>query len=279
MQDLGYYNGEYGPIDQMKVPMLDRALYFGDGVYEVTYTRNHRLFALDEHIDRFYNSAGLLQIKLPHTKEQMKKLLEEMVRKVDDDRLFVYWQASRGAGAREHTFPEQGEACILMMIRPGRLKDLGEKVGLITLPDTRFLHCNIKTINLIPSVMAAQRAKEAGCFEAVLHRDGRVTECAHSNVSILRDGVFVTAPTDHLILPGIARAHLIRACKGLGIPVDETPFTVDELMRADEVIVSSSSVLCLGADRIDGKPVGGRAAQLLAALQKTVLDEFERETR
>ena len=89
MQDLGYYNGEYGPIDQMKVPMLDRALYFGDGVYEVTYTRNHRLFALDEHIDRFYNSAGLLQIKLPHTKEKMKKLLEEMVRKVDDDRLFV----------------------------------------------------------------------------------------------------------------------------------------------------------------------------------------------
>ena len=144
--------------------------------------------------------------------------------------------------------------------------------------DTRFLHCNIKTLNLLPAVIASEKAKQANCNETVLHRGERVTECAHSNVHIIKDGMFVTAPTDHLILPGIARAHLIKACKKLGIAVDETPFTVEEMMSADEVIISSSGSLCLAADEIDGTKVGGGAPELLRRLQDEVLREFMEET-
>lgn len=144
--------------------------------------------------------------------------------------------------------------------------------------DTRFFHCNIKTLNLIPSVMASQKAKEMGCDETVFHRGGRVTECAHSNVHIIKDGVFRTAPLDNLILPGTARAHLITACKKLGIGVSEEPFSVDELMAADEVIVSSAGSLCLQAVEIDGKPVGGKAPEILKPLQDEVLRVFMEET-
>ena len=141
--------------------------------------------------------------------------------------------------------------------------------------DTRFFHCNIKTLNLIPSVMAAQQAKEKGCQEAVFYRlPDRVTECAHSNVHILKDGILRTAPTDNLILPGIARAHLIRSCKRLGIPVSETAFTLKDLFEADEVIVTSSSNLCLYASEIDKKPVGGKAQDLLSMVRADLFDEF-----
>ena len=140
--------------------------------------------------------------------------------------------------------------------------------------DTRFLHCNIKTIDLLPTVIASQRAKEAGATECVFHRGKRVTECAHSNVSILKNGKFKTAPTDCYILPGIARAHLIKACKKLCVPVDETPFTLDELMDADEIIVSSSSKFCLGANEINGISVGGKDEALFTAIQNEVMREF-----
>ena len=198
---------------------------------------------------------------------------------MDTGENFVYFQATRGTdGVRNHVFGE-GQANIWINVYHKEILDVYKKVKLITLPDTRFFHCNIKTLNLIPSVIASKRASEKGCFESVFHRDGRVTECAHSNVHIIQNGVFRTAPTDNLILPGIARAHLIKACKKLGIPVDETPFTVSELMEADEIIVSSSGSLCLAAEVVDGKPVGGKAPELLKALQDEVLREFNEETK
>ena len=280
MKNLGYYNGTFGEAEEMTIPMNDRVCYFGDGVYDATYSRNYKIFALDEHIDRLYNSAALLKIEIEQTKKEMKEILREMVSKMDTGNNFVYWQVTRGGhGKRNHIFPTDGSKGNLWInISPKDIVDVYKKIKLITLEDTRFLHCNIKTLNLIPSVMASQKAKEAGCDEAVFHRADRVTECAHSNVHILRDGVFVTAPTDHLILPGIARAHLIRACKKLGVAVDETPFTVSEMMAADEVIVSSSGSLCLAAEEIDGKPVGGKAPEILKAIQDEVLREFMAET-
>ena len=144
--------------------------------------------------------------------------------------------------------------------------------------DTRFFHCDIKTINLIPSVMASQQAKEAGCDEAVFHRGQVVTECAHSNVSILKGGVFRTAPLSNLILPGTARKHLIALAGQNGIPVDETAFTLDDLMAADEVIVHSSGTLCNAASKIDGKPVGGKDPKTLGILQQAAIKEFETYT-
>jgi len=279
MKNLGYYNGEYDLIENMKIPMNDRVCYFGDGVYDATYSRNHKIFALDEHIDRFYNSAGLLGIKIPHTKDELRELLKEMVEKVDDGEQFVYWQVTRGTEERNHAFPsEDVRANIWIILKPLAIKDMSKKVKLITLEDTRFLHCNIKTLNLLPSVVAAQKTKEKGCDEAVFHRGERVTECAHSNVSIIKDGILKTAPTDNLILPGIARAHLIKMCKKFEIPVNETAFTLKELMDADEVIVTSSGQFCMATKEIDGVEVGGKAPELIEKLQKALLQEFIAET-
>jgi D-alanine transaminase len=153
-----------------------------------------------------------------------------------------------------------------------------EKVRLITYPDTRFLHCNIKTLNLIPSVMAATAAAAAGCYEAVFHRNGRVTECSHSNVHIIKDGVFRTAPADNYILAGVARANLIKFCGRLGIEVREEPFTVEQMMAADEVIVSSAGGFCLAAEEINGRPVGGRAPELLRQLQDMAVNDYLEKT-
>lgn len=278
MKNLGYYNGKFGEIEEMSIPMNDRVCFFGDGVYDATYSRNYKIFALDEHVDRIYNSAAFLNMEILQTKEEMKSILTEMVNKMDTGENFVYWQVTRGTGTRNHAFPENGTTNLWVAISHKNIVDTYKKIKLITMEDTRFLHCNIKTLNLIPSVMASERAKQAGCDEAVFHRSGRVTECAHSNVHIIKDGIFVTAPTDNLILPGIARAHLINACRKLGISVSEMPYTVDELMNADEIIVSSAGSLCLAAEEIDGKKVGGKAPELLKMLQDEVLREFLEET-
>lgn len=278
MKNLGYYNGIFGEIEEMSIPMNDRVCFFGDGVYDATYSRNYKIFTLDEHIDRLYNSASLLGMNIAETKEEMKAILNEMVSKMDTGENFVYWQVTRGSGIRNHVFPENAKTNLWITISPRDIVDTYKKVKLITMEDTRFLHCNIKTLNLIPSVIASEKAKQKGCDETVFHRGERVTECAHSNVHIIKDGVFRTAPTDNLILPGIARAHLIKACRKLDIPVSETPFTVSELMDADEIIISSAGSLCLATEEIDGKNVGGKAPELLRKLQDEVLREFMEET-
>lgn len=278
MKTLGYYNGKFGELDEMSIPMNDRVCWFGDGVYDAGPCRNYKIFAIDEHIDRFFNSAGLLRIEMPVTKQELKDLLQEMVLKMDTGNLFVYYQVTRGTGLRNHVFID-GPANLWISLTPSEIPDGKTPMRLITTEDTRFFHCNIKTLNLIPSVMASQKAKEAGCQEAVFYRPGgRVTECAHSNVHIIKDGILRTAPTDNLILPGIARAHLIRMCKKLEIPVNETAFTLDDLFSADEVIVTSSSKLCMHANEIDGKPVGGKAPELIEKLRTALMEEFETAT-
>ena len=274
MKRLGYYNGNYGPLEEMTVPMNDRVSWFGDGVYDAGPCRNYHIFALDEHVDRFFRSAAALQIVMPVTKDELKDLLNDLVREMDTGNLFVYYQVTRGTGIRKHAFTE-GPGNLWVTLTPAEISDGHTPIQLVTTEDTRFLHCNIKTLNLIPSVMASQKAAEAGCAEAVFYRPGgRVTECAHSNVHILKNGTLYTAPTDNLILPGIARAHLIRSCKRLGIPVSETAFTLKDLFEADEVIVTSSSNLCLYASEIDKKPVGGKAQDLLSMVRADLFDEF-----
>jgi len=274
MKELGYYNGKIGELSEMTIPMNDRVCWFGDGVYEAGMSIDGRIFAMDEHVDRFFRSAGMLEIRIPVSKQELKDLLNELVGKMDTGDLMVYYQVTRGSGPRGHAFPE-GPANLWVTLRPMKLNpDLGP-VSLITGEDTRFFHCNIKTLNLIPSVMANEKAKRAGCYECVFYRPGgRVTECSHSNVHIIRDGTFITAPTDELILPGIARAHLIAICRKLGIPVREEPYSLEDLKAADEIITSSSSAPCVRACRVDGKEAGMRRGDLFDALHKAVFDEY-----
>ena len=267
MQNIAYYNGKVGPIEEMMVPMNDRACYFGDGVYDATCVVNHVPMAFDDHIDRIYRSAKLIDIDIPMTKEDMKAMLMDLVR-----------QVTRGVGPRGHAYKNAGPTpSIWAFVRPNAMRDPFGAYRCITMEDTRFFHCNIKTINLLPAVIANQRAEEAGCDETIFHRGERVTECSHSNVHIIKDGTLITAPCDNLILPGITRAHILKICAKLGIPVQERPFTVAEMMAADEVFFSSSSALTCRIREIDGKPVGMKDEKTFGAIRDAYQQELKAE--
>lgn len=279
MENLAYYNGRIAPIEEMMVPMNDRVCYFGDGVYEATMVNNHKIFALEEHIDRFFSSAGLVRIQIPYTKEELKDILNDLVQKVEAPEQMLYWQLTRGTAPRNHIFPKGDvKANLWVTIKPMKVKPQDKKLLLTDMEDTRFLHCNIKTLNLLVNCMAAQKAEEQGCDECVFHRGDVVTECAHSNVSILKDGVLITHPTDCYILPGITRKHIIEICREHEIPVVERPFTMDELMAADEVLVSSSTQLCRSARSMNGTEIGGKAPELVNLLQDVYMEKFLMET-
>ncbi len=274
MENLGYYNGEIGLLEDLKVPFLDRASFFGDGVYDATIASEGVILYEDDHVNRFFNSCKIMEIEPPVSREELVSLLRELVAKVDADATFLYWQVTRGTAPRNHAYPDV-PANLWVMITPKPLEDLEWDETAVTVPDTRFFHCNAKTLNLMPNCLASQRAVEAGADDAIFVRDGFVTECAHSNVHILKDGALITHPADNLILPGIARKHLIAMAKALGVPVDERPFTPAELMDADEVIISSSSTFARGVSAIDGVAVGGKDRALLRLLQTKLVAEFE----
>ncbi|XME01377.1 aminotransferase class IV [Lachnospiraceae bacterium C1.1] len=274
MKTLGYYNGKYDELEKMTVPFDDRVCFFGDGVYDAAPARNYKIFALDEHIDRFFNSAAILDIKIPVTKEELADILNDLVKKLDTGDQFVYWQCTRGTGIRDHKYTE-GAGNLWVMLKPGKLSDGLTPIKCITCEDHRFEYCNCKTLNLLPSVLYAEKAAKAGCDESILYRHGgRVTECAHSNCHIIKDGKLYTAPADDLILPGIARAHLVRMCKKLGIAVSETPYYMDDLLKADEVLVTSSSNVCLRVGELDGEKIGGKDPETFEKLRSSLYTEI-----
>ena len=285
LKNLGFYAGKYDLIENMTVPMSDRVCWFGDGVYDATATRNGVIYCLDDHIDRFYNSAKLVDIEIPYTKDEMKELLNDLVSKVDtsntNGETFLYWQITRGANVpRNHAYPEGVKANLWVTVTPRKLADIYRRDKLITYEDIRFYMCNVKTLCLLSSVLASEAAKKAGAEECVMYRkeaDGiknRVTEGAHTNVHCLKDGKLYTAPLDNLILPGIARKNLIKVCKNLGVEVIEEPYSLEFLLGADEIMLSSSSNFCIVATHIDGKEVGGRAGALLKKIQDALVEDY-----
>ena len=268
MENIGYYNGTFAPMEQLMIPALDRGVYFGDGVYEALRVERHRFFALEEHLSRFRASLNFLRIPFVMTDEALRAILQEAADRVESDSQQLYFQVTRATAMRTHSFPEAGEANLLVFSRGVALADLQEYRRVVTLPDTRWGHCNIKSLNLIPSVLAAQTAKERGCSEAVFHRDGVVSECSSSNLLLLKDGILRTAPADERILPGVTRAHYLMLARELGIPVDETAFTLAEMEDADELMITSTSAHGLPVGFVDDKPVCGRDEALLRKLQK-----------
>ena len=275
MKYVGYYNGEIGPLEEMKIPMLDRAVYFGDGCYDATTFANNHIFAAKDHLDRFYNSCKLLEIPFEMSREELRAELQKCIDANEIDHGMLYWQCSRGTTYRGHQFPPASVKPNLMIFTvPCDLIPFDKTFRLISMEDTRFLHCNIKTLNLIPNCMAMQRAVEADCDEVVFHRGDRVTEGAHSSLAIIRDGVFCTPPADELILPSITRKHFLELCSRLGIPSRIAPFTVDELLTADEIMILSTGSHCIAVCEVDGRPVGGKAPALLSRMQQAYQQEF-----
>ncbi len=278
MENIAYYNGKISSIEEMMIPMNERASYFGDGVYDAMFTVEHVPLQLDDHLRRFYRSAKKIEIEIPMPFEELRAMVLDFCKKVDSPVQMVYVQATRGVGMRGHAYRfAGGKPSLWVWVKPDVLDPMDRDYKCITMEDTRYLHCDIKTLNLLPSVIYTQRAEEAGCDETILHRGDRVTECAHSNVHILKDGVLKTAPCDNLILPGITRAHRIAQCREMGIPVIEEPFTVQEMMEADEVFFTSCSALCCRITEIDGKAVGGRDPQLIRRIQDAAWQEAMEE--
>lgn len=274
MENIAYYNGKIASVDEMMIPMNERSSFFGDGVYDAMFTVDHVPLQLDDHLRRFYRSAKRIDIDIPMPFEELRAMVLDFCRKVDSPSAMAYVQATRGVGRRGHAYRfAGGKPSLWVFVTPDILDPMDRDYKCITMEDTRYLHCDIKTLNLLPSVIYTQRAEEAGCDETILHRGERVTECAHSNVHILKDGVLKTAPCDNLILPGITRAHRIAQCREMGIPVVEEPFTVDEMMEADEVFFTSASALCCRIREIDGKSVGGRDPQLIRRIQEAAWQE------
>ena len=290
MKNLAYYCGKIDLIENMTVPMTDRVSWFADGVYDATCARNGIIYRLDDHVDRFFRSAEMIRIALPYSKDELKTLLTDLVSRVDtsetNGECALYWHTTRGAGIpRNHIFPKGGvEPTLWVTVTPRALPDTYEKKKLISYEDIRYYMCNVKTLCLLPNVLAAQAAEDAGADECVQYRvncdgfDKRVTEGAHTNVHCLKDGVLYTAPLDKLILPGIARKNLIRICGDLGVPVKEEAFSLDFYKSADELLVSSSSNFCLSATHLDGNAVGGKAEDLLKKIQDALYKDYLKET-
>ncbi len=279
MKTLGYYNGELAELETLRIPALDRACYFGDGVYDVTYSRNYRIFALQEHLERLFQSAETVGIRPRISKKELCSLLCSLLRRMHTGENRIYMQFSRGTGRRNHAFPVPSYSNLLIMMEPATLRDVYKPMKCITRPDTRFFHCNVKSLNLLPNVLASEAAARSGADECILHRGETVTECAHSNLFLLKSGKMLTHPADEQIYAGTGRAHLLNLCRAVGIPAEERAFSLAELKKADEILVTSASVLCAPVAELNGVPVGGKAPEVVRALQDALLKQFYDETK
>lgn len=279
MPAIGYYNGTFGDPDRMTVPMNDRAVYFGDGCYEACLAIGTKAFRLDAHIDRFYRSLSALSIPFFSDRDVLRGILDRCLRIANEPCAALYWQVSRATAPRTHAFPEESGPNLLVTVRPKTLLPRERTLKLITTEDVRYAMCDVKTLNLIPNVLANQRAKEAGADEAVFVRDGLITEGSHTNVHILKKGTLITHPTDNRILAGVTRAVLLEIAKEHGVPVLLRTFKKDEMMQADEVLVTSSTLGVRRAESIDGAAVGGKAEALYETLLRAYERIFDGETR
>ena len=248
---IAYYNGEFTPISDVRIPLSDRAVFFGDGIYEALLERGGRPHLLSEHLDRFYRNVSLMNIPFDMTRDALERLIYEAISLSGEELGFVYFQLTKYSEVRIHACPKTKRYNLLMTVTPQKPPSKSERLKLVTYPDLRYRYCNVKTLNLIPSVIASEYAERHGADEAVLCRGEAVTECSHSNVSIIKNGILYTHPKCELILPGIAREALLCECKRLGIPRREEAFSREELCSADSVIVTSSTKICMLAEEVD----------------------------
>lgn len=279
MKNLGYYNGTISELENLTISANDRAFYFGDGVYDAVMCRNNIPYLLDLHIDRLYKNCALLDINPPIDKKELKDTICDLVKKVDATEKFVYFHISRGTMLRDHAY-ESLTGNLFISVTERKTDDYREKMKCALAKDIRYEMCNIKTLNLLPSVLTAQKSKNNGCDEAIMYRNENfVTEGSHSNVSILKNGTLITAPSDNYILPGVTRAHLLKIAHQNKIPVEERRYSIKELLSADEIIISSSSKMARGVCEIDNTPVGGKDEKLLSLFRDSIYNNYLQATK
>lgn len=255
---IGYINGKFTNLDDLVLPIDERGHQFGDGVYEVIRVYNGKPFMLDEHVDRLINSSKAIKLPIIQTEEDFKNLILEAVDKSQLKDCNVYLQITRGIVTRNHLFPSV-PVSITMTVRPAKLisqetREKGETA--IFHEDERWANCYIKSLNLLPNILAKQTAFEAGCYEAILVRDGYITEGTSSNVFIIKEGKVYTTPLSKHILPGITRIAVKNATKLLNIDFIDKHFTPEELLEADEVFVTSTTSEVLPIVKVEGKLIG-----------------------
>ncbi|KIL46389.1 D-amino-acid transaminase [Jeotgalibacillus campisalis] len=254
------YNNNFVSREACTVDMEDRGYQFGDGVYEVIRIYSGKMFTSQEHITRLFESAEKIKLDLPFTKEELTKNLSTLVEKNKLHTGTIYLQVTRGASARQHQFPLEGNPVFTAYTKevPRPENQMNEGVAAIIAEDVRWLRCDIKSLNLLGNLLAKQEAYSQGSFEAILHRDGTVTEGSSSNAFIIKNNQLITHPATNLILNGITRRELLRLCPGIGLDVKEEAFTLDDLLSADEVFIASTTAEITPIVQIDGKDVADR---------------------
>ncbi|WHX39666.1 D-amino-acid transaminase [Mesobacillus sp. AQ2] len=266
---------------EAKVDIEDRGYQFGDGVYEVIRVYNGKMFTGIEHLNRLAESAEKIRMKLPYSPEELLARMEELISKNEVETGTVYMQFTRGTSPRNHVFPGEEVATTFVAYTrkvPRPVDPMEKGVRAILDEDIRWLRCDIKSLNLLGNLLSKQKAAEAGCFEAILHRGETVTEGSHSNISIVKDGVVITHQADNHILNGISRQKVLEICRNEGIPFEERAYTLGELSSADEVFSSGTTVEVMPVVEVAGNPVGnGQPGSVTRKLQTLFKAEIERQ--
>ena len=270
--DLCYLNGEYLPLSSARIPVLDRGFIFGDGIYEVVPVYRKRPFRLEPHLDRLQRSLSEVRIDNPHTRDEWRALIDRLIRSSTPADLVVYLQVTRGVARRDFAFPRNVTPTVFAMAsaltRPSAAqRDLG--LSTISVPDQRWLRCDIKSVSLLGAVLARQHAAERGADEVVQHRDGRLTEGSASNIWLVKGGRVLAPPRDHLILEGIRYRFIEELCAQASIAFEARVISMDEVRAADELMLSAATREVLPIVELDGRPIGdGRPGPVYRQLRR-----------
>jgi D-alanine transaminase len=254
-----HLNGEYLPLDQACVPVMDRGFLFGDGVYEVIPVYDCQPFRLADHLRRLGQSLAGIRLDNPHSDAEWEALIGSMIRQSPWEDIGLYLQVTRGPGPRDHAFPAQMQPTVFLMPLAMSAPDpvhIEQGVAAITAPDNRWLRCDLKTTSLLANVLLRQLSVDAECAETILLRDGWLTEGSASSVFIVKEGVILTPPETNLMLPGITYEVMLELAKNHGMANEVRPVSEAELRSADEVWITSSTKEVLAVTQLDGRPVG-----------------------
>ncbi|EIM27717.1 D-amino-acid transaminase [Microvirga lotononidis] len=276
MSRIVFLNGSFLPIEEAKVPFMDRGFMFGDGVYEGIGMLDGRLIDNEAHLERLERSLAEIRIPNPYSRAEWTRLQEELARRNGMTEGFIYFQVTRGVAERDFFFPEDPKPTVAMFTQAKSIADAPAArtgIAVVTVPDLRWQRRDIKSINLLAQVLAKQAAKEAGAQEAWLVEDGFVTEGGSSSAFIVtKQGSIVVRPLSNAILPGITRKSLLRLSQEDGIVLEERRFTVEEAYDAAEAFLTSASNFVLPIVSIDGRPVAdGKPGPVTARLRALYL--------